>query len=103
MDTVEEYWKQHEANAAAKAATGVANRVQAASDPIMAREMEGRATQQTIYDAKLAKYREEHGVNPSSSVITSKMWDDALVESTSNLVHEPAPEQGVRRSKRRRR
>jgi hypothetical protein len=95
VDTVEEYWKQHAANAAVKAATGVAIRVQAASDPIMTREREGRATQQTIYDAKLVKYKEEHGANPSSTV-ASKMWDAALVESTANL----APEQG--RSKRRR-
>jgi hypothetical protein len=94
VDTVEAYWEQHAAQAAAKAATGVAIRTQAATDPIMVREREGRATQQSIYDAKVAKYMEKHP-GPLSTIASSKMWEAALLES----IEDRGPKQG--RPKRR--
>jgi hypothetical protein len=55
----------------------------------MAREREGRATQQSIFDSKVAKHMEEHGGTLSSGA-ASKMWDAALLESMADL----GPEQG---------
>jgi hypothetical protein len=94
--SVEKYWEQQAANEKAKAASEVAARQAASSNPIMVTERATRATRQSIYDDKLAKFKLEEGKEPTGKQ-SADMWDAALVEMTAADL----PQQG--RPKRQRR